>query len=99
MEIKKEFNNGRLVISISGKLDTVTSPLLEEELKDLSNVKELIFDCNDLIYISSSGLRLILKTYKIMNNQGSMKLINVCSLVKEILDITGFSDVIDIELA
>ncbi len=98
MEIIKEKNEENLVVKLVGRLDTNTAPELTESLKeDLDNVKALVFDMSDLIYVSSAGLRVILSTQKIMNKQGSMKLINVQDIVMEIFEATGFVDILTIE--
>lgn len=98
MEIIKEKDEEKLLVKLVGKLDTNTAPELTETLKeDLDNVKELVFDMSDLIYVSSAGLRVILSTQKIMNKQGSMKLINVQDIVMEIFEATAFVDILTIE--
>ena len=98
MDIEKQIDGKKLDVKLIGRLDTETSPLLSESLKeDLDNVEELTFDMSELIYISSAGLRVILSTQKIMNKQGAMKLINVQDIVQEVFDATGFSDILTIE--
>lgn len=98
MEIIKEKDEEKLLVKLVGRLDTNTAPELTETLKeDLDNVKELVFDMSDLIYVSSAGLRVILSTQKIMNKQGSMKLINVQDIVMEIFEATAFVDILTIE--
>lgn len=97
MEIKKEINGKTFTVSVSGRLDTSTAPELEKQLGDLAGIDDLILDFNNLEYISSAGLRVILKAQKITNKQGSMKLVNVNDCVMEIFDITGFSDILNIE--
>ncbi|MCI7530179.1 MAG: STAS domain-containing protein, partial [Christensenellaceae bacterium] len=72
MKIKKELENNVLVLALEGRLDTVTAPELEREINDLSGVTDLVFDMKNLEYISSAGLRVILKAQKTMNTQGSM---------------------------
>lgn len=85
-------------LTLTGRLDTSTAPELEAELERLlPETKELIFDVKELEYISSAGLRLILKAQKAMNQQGSMKLIHVPESVMEVFDITGFVDFLTIE--
>ena len=87
-----------MVIALSGRLDTTTAPELELALKDdIDDVKELTFDFKELSYISSAGLRVILFAQKKMNKQGSMEVINVCDDIKEIFDITGFSDILTVK--
>lgn len=87
-----------VTISLEGRLDTMTAPQLEKELEMiLETVKELVFDFEKLEYISSAGLRVLLKAQKAMNKQGSMKLIHVSADIMEIFEITGFIDFLTIE--
>lgn len=98
MKIEKKIENEKVKISIIGRLDTITAPELEKELNDiLKNTKELVFDLNKLEYISSAGLRVLLKAQKIMNIQGVMKVIGANESVMEIFEITGFIDILTIE--
>jgi anti-sigma B factor antagonist len=81
-----------------GRLDTTTAPKLEAAIDDcIAGVEEFVLDCSGLEYVSSAGLRVILKTQKLMNTQGSMKLINVNDTIMEVFDITGFADILTIE--
>ena len=98
MNIEKITNGTTSSIKIIGRLDSVTSPEVSEKLKDyLLGVEHLILDCSELEYISSAGIRVILKAQKQMKIQGSMKMIHVNDTVMEVFDITGFSDMFDIE--
>ena len=98
MTIDKNLNGNNLTVKIGGRLDTITAPELDAALdSSLSGVQELVLDLEALEYISSAGLRVILKTQKTMNAQGSMKLINVNDTVMEVFDITGFVDILTIE--
>lgn len=98
MEIKKNIENEKLIINLSGRLDTITAPELEKELNSsLPGPLELIFNMDELEYISSAGLRVILKAQKIMNDNGSMKVINVNESIMEVFEITGFIDILTIE--
>ncbi|GAB6054793.1 hypothetical protein JCM15415_01090 [Methanobacterium movens] len=97
MNIDKVVAESKLEIKLEGRLDTNTSPILEEELKkDLPGVKELILDFKELKYISSAGLRLILSTQKTMNKQGTMIITNVNDFVMEVFEATGFIDILTI---
>lgn len=79
-------------------MDTATAPELEAVPDDmLPGANELVFDFERLEYISSAGLRVILKAQKAMSRQGSMKLIHVPTAVMEIFDITGFTDILTIQ--
>ena len=98
MTIEKKINGEALTLIVSGRLDTQTAPELENELDSvLSGLKELTFDMTNLEYVSSAGLRVILKAQKAMNAQGSMKLTGVNDSIMEVFDITGFLDILTIE--
>ena len=98
MTIEKKLGNESATLIVSGRLDTQTAPELENELDSiLSGLKELIFDMTNLEYVSSAGLRVILKAQKAMNAQGSMKLTGVNDSIMEVFDITGFLDILTIE--
>ena len=97
MKIDKNLKGNTLTITLEGRLDTNTAPELEKEVEVLDGVKKLIFDFKNLEYISSAGLRIILVLHKKMNNQGSITIKNVKENVKEVFEITGFSDILDIK--
>ena len=98
MTIEKKINNDVVTLIVSGRLDTQTAPELENELDSvLGGLKELTFDFANLEYVSSAGLRVILKAQKAMNAQGSMKLTGVNDSIMEVFDITGFLDILTIE--
>ena len=63
----------------------------------IAGIRELVLDCHALEYVSSAGLRVILKAQKLMNAQGSMKLPQVNETIMEVFDITGFADILTIE--
>ena len=98
MTIEKKINGESTTLIVSGRLDTQTAPELENELDaSLPGLKELTFDMTNLEYVSSAGLRVILKAQKAMNMQGSMKLTGVNDSIMEVFDITGFLDILTIE--
>lgn len=98
MNITKKFEENKLTIKLEGRLDTQTAPELESVLKsDITDVKELVLDFEELKYISSAGLRLILSTQKTMNKKGTMVIENVNDLIMEIFEATGFIDVLTIK--
>ncbi len=98
MLISKELKATELVISLDGRLDTSTAPQLEAELKNaLEGVKTLIIDMANLVYISSAGLRVLLKAQKVMNKQGGMTVKNVSQEIMDIFEVTGFSEILNIE--
>lgn len=98
MTIEKKLNGQSATLVVVGRLDTQTAPELEKELDGVvSGLKELTFDMTGLEYVSSAGLRVILKAQKLMNAQGSMKLTGVNDSIMEVFDITGFLDILTIE--
>ena len=97
MKIEKKIENLTAEIILSGRLDTTTAPDLERELDTIiTEVKDLTFNMTELEYISSAGLRVLLRAQKLMNTQGNMKLIGVNESVMEVFEITGFSDILTI---
>ena len=98
MTIDKKVNGTAMEIAIEGRLDTMTSPQLEEELKtSLDGITDLTFDFEKLEYISSAGLRVLLSAQKTMNKQGTMKIVHVSEPVMDVFDVTGFVDILTIE--
>ena len=98
MEIKKEKNGENLKISLIGRLDAVTATNLDKVVQnDLTGIKNLVMDFKELVYVASAGLRVLLMAQKKMNKQGSMKIINVSDDVKDVFDMTGFLDFLNIE--
>ncbi len=98
LNIEKKKEGSKLELVLAGRLDTTTAPELEKELKaSLDGVDELVFDMASLEYISSAGLRVLLSAQKIMNKQGTMKVLHVNETIMEIFEVTGFSDILVIE--
>ena len=98
MEIIKERNGNDLLLKLQGRLDTTTAPELEQELKNsLPGVQALTIDMEGLEYISSAGLRVVLFAQKTMNRQGSMVVRGAGPMIMEVFDITGFSDILNIQ--
>lgn len=98
LNINKTVENAKANVALEGRLDTVTAPDLEKELKEiLSDLKELTLDFGKLDYISSAGLRVLLSAQKVMTKQGEMKITNVNETIMEIFEVTGFSDILTIE--
>ena len=98
MNIQKNLDNAVLTLTLQGRLDAITAPLLSEVVEnELAGVKKLILDFGFLEYVSSAGLRVILTAQDIMDEQGEMKVIRVNETVMEIFDITGLVDLLTIE--
>lgn len=102
MEIKVGISNQNLIFSLIGRLDTMTSPQLEDEINRSSfdNIETVILNMRELEYISSAGLRVIVMLYKkVTNFGGKLKLVGVNDMIMEILTMTGMVDFLDIEKA
>lgn len=98
MELKKNLQGTTLHLAIEGRIDTTTAPRLEAELRNsISGVTALYLDFTDVQYISSAGLRVLLSAQKVMNRQGKMVVQNVNETVMDVLDVTGFVDILTIE--
>lgn len=98
MKIEKKLDDGTLTVALEGRLDTVTAPELEQELNNsLNGVKELIIDCTKLEYISSAGLRVLMTAYKALRGKGTMKVTNINEIVREVFEVTGIIDILNVE--
>ena len=97
MEIEKIMEEEKLIVKLTGRLDTSTAPSLEEALGDYEGVEEILFDFSGLEYISSAGLRVILAAHKAMSKKKGLVLTGVCDDIMEVFEITGFADILTIE--
>lgn len=98
MTVNTTLNEKVLSVQIVGRLDTTTAPALEAELAKFQDAEEVDFDFSALDYISSAGLRVLLSEQKLMNTKkGKMVIRNVNDTVMEVLQITGFVDILTIE--
>ena len=96
MEIKTKADGNKLTIAVSGRVDTVTAPELEAGLK-FGEATCVVIDLGDVPYMSSAGLRLLLTAHKTMLGKGGeLQVANAQPSVKEVLDITGFSDILNL---
>ena len=97
MSLKIEKKNAE-TLALEGRLDTLTAPELEAEISAMfPTVQTLTLDMEKLDYISSAGLRVILKTQKALEKKSGLTLTHVSDEVKEVFDITGFSDFLSME--
>ena len=98
LNIKKTMGGGTTTFFLEGRLDTVTAPEFEKEVKaSFDEAESLVLDFEKLDYISSAGLRVLLSVHKALNGKGGLKLINVNEIVGEVFDVTGFADILTIE--
>ncbi len=97
MTIEKKREGTKLEVFLEGRLDTITSPELEAELKEATEgITELIFDFEKLEYISSAGLRVLLMEQKLMSKQGKMAIRNINKVIEEVFRVTGFASILTI---
>lgn len=97
MNIKDRKDGSKLVVKVEGRIDTTTSPELNEYFKrSLEGIKELELDLEDVNYVSSAGLRTILFAQKMMDKQGKMVVSHVCKEVMETFELTCFTDILTI---
>ena len=93
-----ERNEGVLFCAPVGRLDTVSSAALKEQIDAVGTEDaDIELDFANVAYISSAGLRILLMAQKIMNKQGSMVVKNASAEIKEIFEVTGFCDILTIE--
>ena len=98
LNINKTIEDKKALIALEGRLDTVTAPALEAQLSELiPDREELVLDFEQLEYISSAGLRVLLAAQKIMSKQGVMKIVHVNEVIMEVFEVTGFIDILTIE--
>ena len=98
MTIEISKNAEAATIKVVGRLDTTTAPALDKAInEDMGDVKNLVLDVQAMEYISSAGLRVLLGAQKKMQKIGSMKVVNVCQEVMDVLEMTGFADILVIE--
>ncbi len=98
MTISKQQNGKALTLALEGRLDTVTAPELEKELRaSTAAIDTLTLDFAKLDYISSAGLRVLLSAHKEMSAKGGLKIQHVNEIVQEVFEVTGFGDILTIE--
>ena len=93
MEITERQHNGISIFSLSGRLDSNTSPDFEKRLSEVigQGTRRMVVDFGSLDYISSAGLRVILKTTKdIKRAEGLLVLCAMQDYVREVFEIAGF---------
>lgn len=98
LEITKRSENGTAYISLNGELDTLSANDFSKAIEGfLDGVTHLTIDMKDLVYITSAGLRVLLSIEQTMEDQGELKVINVCEDVMDVFEVSGFTEVLNIE--
>ena len=99
MNVEYFKNEKSLTVKPEGRMDTNTSPALNEQTKaQMEDITELILDLENVPYVSSGGLRAILEWQQIMGERsGQFKILHVNDYIKEVFDLTGLLDDFTIE--
>ncbi|MEA4922439.1 MAG: STAS domain-containing protein [Eubacteriaceae bacterium] len=98
MELVKKREGNKLLVAVSGRLDTTTAPELEAVVKtELEGITEFTVDFENLEYISSAGLRVLLMAEKTMKDNGKFIVKSVNDIIMEVFEITKFSEILTIE--
>ena len=98
MTIEAKLDGSELLISLEGELNTITAPELEKVVtNNIDGVTTLIFDFTKLTYLSSAGLRVLLASKKAVGTNGRVIIRHPNSDVLDVLDITGFINILEIE--
>ena len=98
MQITIQNDGTTRTITLSGKMDTVTAPMLESAIEESAEtVRALILDLQGLTYTSSAGLRVLLRAQKRLQQFDGMRLVHVQPDVMEVLEMTGFDTILTIE--
>ena len=98
MTLTKRQEGDKLTMALAGRLDTATAPQLAEALKtSLDGVTHLTLDFGQLVYVSSAGLRVILSLQKQMGKREGMVVRNVHETVREVFELTGFTEILTFE--
>ena len=95
--VEKIQEGTQLTLKLKGHIDTTNANQFEALLEDLEGVTELILDLQDLVYLYSAGLRVVLLMQRKMNKNGTMKVIHVQPSVMDIFEVTGFVEILTIE--
>ena len=98
-QVKLRLEGDALLLDLSGNIDSTNAPLAEKEIEDFraaNPAKSAVIDCENLKYISSAGLRVVLRLRKAIPDT---KVINVSPDVYEIFDITGFTEMMEVRKA
>ncbi|CCA92852.1 MULTISPECIES: STAS domain-containing protein [Novosphingobium] len=99
MEISEEIKGPALVMTLAGRLDSNTAPLLETRLPSrIEGNPATVIDLSQVSYVSSAGLRILLKGAKVAKASGNrLALCGLAPSVREVFDISGFTAIFAIE--
>jgi anti-anti-sigma factor len=98
VEFRTSADAGVLIVNVSGRLDSVTSPRLDAEVRRQLDAgqRRLVFDLSQLEYISSAGLRVLLAAARQLRGQGAVAVAGPNDLVRQVIEIAGVTGFIQI---
>lgn len=99
MDITIKTQEGKTLVTLNGRIDTTNADKFQQDLAPLmqGDKPDIEMDCSGMEYTSSQGLRMFLMLQKsVMARGGSLMLRNMRPQVREVFDITGFSNIIKI---
>lgn len=98
MKAQTQRENGELIVTVSGEINTVTTPQLALPVEDLTGIKRLVFDLSQVRYVSSAGLRLFLNCQRLMAAAHGEMLIKGCNeFVMETFESVGYDRIMKLE--
>ena len=98
LKISTSNTGAEYTFTLEGRLDTITAPDLEAKINEVvGDASKLILDLGNLEYISSAGLRVLLGAAQAMDGKGDMVVRNLTTSAREVFELTGFSDLFNIE--
>ena len=98
MDVKKTVNGKQVLLAVSGSIDTTTAPSLEKAVEEhLGDAELLTSDLAKVDYVSSAGLRVLLRCHKAMAPHGKMIVKNEHPLVMDVFEMTGFNVILNVE--
>ena len=100
LDITKTVEGSKATFALSGRLDTTAASELRQSVEEsLDGIADIVFDFEKLDYISSAGLRVLLSARKALRGIGTVKLVHVSAIIMDILEMSGFSEILTIEQA
>lgn len=98
MKIDKDFRESTLEVTVQGRLDAISAPQFEEDVAgSLDGITKLVIGMGEVEYLSSAGLRALLYLQQLMEEKGELIIRDVPPIVKDIFELTGFTEIVTVE--
>lgn len=98
MKIDKVFRESTLEVTVQGRLDAISAPQFEEDVAgSLDGITKLVIGMGEVEYLSSAGLRALLYLQQLMEEKGELIIRDVPPIVKDIFELTGFTEIVTVE--